>query len=205
MTTPFKIHPDAEITDKQRNLIAKLADERDWSSAPTSVSLIIRRVRHAIRDDVPCTVKRQAASSAIDYLLKPLMAPPLATVTVSTSTISKWEILTKLLANLPISKYAVWSKQTNQWEFIEIREQKSTKKRYLNKLLGAPGHWAWAHGITIDWMILMAEIIAKDPTKFAVNYCEQFTRCSACDSPLSNAKSIAEAMGPTCRKKFKWN
>lgn len=205
MTTPFKIHPDAEITDKQKNLIAKLADERDWLNAPTSISLVIRRVRHAIRDNVPCTVKRQAASRAIDYLLKPSTIVAPAIVTASTPTVSKWQQLATLLADLPISKYAVWSTQTLEWTFIEVREQKSTKKRYLNKLLGAPGHWAWASGITVDWMISMAEIIAKDPTKFATNYCNEFTRCSACDSPLSNAKSIAEAMGPVCRKKFTWN
>ena len=207
----FTINPTATITDKQADLIAKLTGEKDWSLAPTEVSITIKKVSRAfkiVNDDERRAaldqVKRLAASKAIDFMLSTGKAPTAATAAPAATGISKWHQLSVLLAQLPVSKYAVWSNSGEYWTFVEVREQKTTNKRYLNKLLGAPGHWNWASGLSVEWMISMAQTLLASPTQCAVNYCEQFTRCSACDSPLSNAKSIAEAMGPVCRKKFKW-
>jgi Family of unknown function (DUF6011) len=213
----IKIDPNAEITHKQFNLIKKLASERDWHRrADVSISLLIKTVMRftpsADDPDALPPVKRALASQAISYMLDPKSAPPVTPTTsknihvpvTSGAFPGKWNELTDLLAKLPISKYAVWSESLKCWTFLEVREHKMTKKRYLNKLLGAPGTWAWATGVSVNWMVEMATVLLASPTQYALNYCEQFTRCSACDSPLSNAKSIAEAMGPVCRKKFTW-
>lgn len=192
------VHTDAPLTTNQFIWIRDLAKTRDWSLAPVAISMPLKKVIRAATPN-QSNVTRQVASNVITYLLdakKP--------VTAST-TPSGWNELAQILATLPVSKYAVWSSVGEYWVFVEVREQKSTGKRYLNKLLGAPGHWAWANGLSITWMLSMAKTLAKNPTAHALNYCEQFTRCSACDSPLSNAKSIAEAMGPVCRKKFNWS
>lgn len=204
----FKIAADAWITDKQFNMIRTLADERDWSSAPGLISVTIKMVTRAEKWVPDGIVRRQAASGAIDYLLKaPKKATSTLTAAAPASTVSAWQQIKTVLhsAGVPTAKYALPWDSTDESSppiFIEVVWRKSGGV-FVNKLQGAPGTWhrVWlAAPQQLEW----AKRIAKDPTKYAVLYSQKFTRCAACDSPLSNAKSIAEAMGPVCRKKFKW-
>jgi Family of unknown function (DUF6011) len=226
-TTKFKISPTAPITEKQQGWIKKLADEKDWSEAPLDVSLAIRKIRRA-KDGELADVLRLTASKTIDFLLAPttpkaVVAAPapgystdqeagalLDAVTGSAPSYTSqniWLELNMKLETLPTSKYAIPLSDTNPNDllFVEVVERKTTKKRYINKLIGAPGDWKRVFGWTdADKQLAIAKQIAEDPTKYVKIYCQKFTRCSCCDSPLSVAKSIAAAMGPVCSKKFQW-
>jgi len=209
--TTFKISPTAMITPKQFDLIRKLATERDWSDAPTLRSMTIKMVVRA-EDWTRCSVRRLDASAAIDYLLSPL-APKIQGVAAQDtgvqgttgappkSTPMNWFEVKTVLTPLPLSKYAV-EHESGVVQFFEVVERKNGA-RFLNKLQGAPGDWhrVW---LNPEQQVTIGKIIAEDPTRYATAYCEKFTRCSACDSPLSVAASIAAAMGPVCRKKFQW-
>ena len=204
MTTTFKIDPTKTITWKQFTWLRDLAAGKDWSQAPTDVSITIKKVtrfKSELEGDVPEDVRRLAASQAINFLLK------IKTPTTPSSTpgfTSAWANLANILAELPLSKYAVEREdEPGVFDFYEVVERKTTKKRYLNRLLGCPGDWKRVF-ISAAQGVPIAELIKIDPAKFATLYCQKFTRCSCCDAPLSDAKSIAQSMGPVCSKKFKW-
>lgn len=194
------------VTPKQFSYIRGLAAQRNWQSAPTTVSLAIKKVNRA-KDWSTAEVLRKDASAAISFLLSPqapavVTTAPAKTVT-AVNTVNVWQTLTASLAPLPISKYALPKiEDPSEYVFYEI-VQRADGRRFLNRLQGAPGTW---HRVFLPaaQQVTIAKRIAEDPTKHGTAYCAKFTRCCACDSPLSNAKSIAEAMGPVCRKKFKW-
>lgn len=201
-----KIAPEAKITTKQFNFMRDLAAQRDWSTAPTELSIAIKQVaRAATHAEVEQQVPRKTASSAISFLLSP-QAPKVAASAQSAASAPSqvtWGGVQTTLAAIPTSKYAIEStKLPGTYVFFEIVQRKNGT-RFVNKLQGAPGDWKRIY-LTPAQALKVAEKVAENPTAHATKYCEIFTRCSACDSPLSNAKSIAEAMGPVCRKKFKW-
>lgn len=209
----FKIDPQSWVTEKQFDLVRKLDGERDWYRAPGLVSVTIKRITRAQKyQEVSKIVRRVAASDAIDYLLKTAPkkisddAPPSVDLKpVAKPHVSLWQQLKDTLVDAPAAKYALPcdpADADSDIVFLEVVRRKNGGV-FVNKLLGAPGDWhrAWlTPAQQLDW----AKRITEDPTKHATTYCVKFTRCAACDSPLSNAQSIAEAMGPVCRKKFKW-
>jgi len=206
--TTFKISPTAPITAPQSDLITKLAQERDWQAAPQSVITTITQVACRPADVPLAPVLRQAASDAIDFLMKcpQTVAAQQAWSTKPTATKSSqsWTSLQADLADLPVSKYAIPSTADPSVPvFFEIVVRKTSKIRFVNKLFGAPGDWRRVYLTPAQAKHVIAKV-QEDPTRWATWYCERFKRCSACDSPLSNAKSLAESMGPVCRKKFQW-
>lgn len=214
----FKIDPSAPITNKQFHMLKSLIQERDWRIAPSTVSAAIKAVRRftpSPSDPLALpNVKRQAASDAISFLLRPStpkVAAKSATVvpakpaqSTPVTTPSAWYSVATALQPLPLSKYAI--KKANDdphdFTFVEIVQRKNGA-RFLNLLVGAPGDWK-RQFLSAAQQLHYTKIIAVSPTAYATAYCKHFTRCSCCDSPLSKAVSIAAAMGPVCRKKFKW-
>lgn len=195
--------PTLPATDPQKAYIRDLAAKRPaWKTYTDRVAQIIATV--LMDEDV---VSKGDASLAIDRLksIKPSLTPDtgvvVAGVTVAGPDTVK-NAVQAALADLPLSRYALpRSADPNTWDFFQVCEAKTTKRRYVVQLLGSPGNWnrKW---MAPELQLLAAKHIVEDPKAAAFKYSEKHGRCAACDAHLSNSKSIEAAMGPVCRKKF---
>jgi hypothetical protein len=196
------------LTPAQVGLIRSLAPDRQWDTLEAPLIVIIKK---CIRWDGATVTfpagDRATASKAIDALYQASKTIPSVTLpggSHSTPEVKKkfgvGAQLKEIVAKLPLSKYAVTA-DDGHTIFVKLHETATTGNRWIYQLVGAPGGWSiqWQPvGVQLEW----AQQIAADPWAAAKLYCEKYTRCCCCDSPLSNAKSIADAIGPVCKKKF---
>jgi len=116
--------------------------------------------------------------------------------------------LNAVLASIPASRYALPNVGAGKaadgswlrWDFFEVVERRGGR-RYLNRLVGAPGDWS-REWLSLTLQTYAAGHIAEDPRSAAIAYAQQHGRCAVCDAPLSNPESIARSMGPICAKRF---
>jgi hypothetical protein len=115
------------------------------------------------------------------------------------ASMSLYDQLQHLLSTIPQAKYAIQNPD-GDWDFYQIKQTKQ-KTYWLYRLQGAPGDWnrIW---IKITPALKIAKLIGANPKAAAFAYSEQHEECSACGAKLSVAKSITQAMGPVCIKKF---
>ena len=228
MTVTIIASPTLKISEKQFNYIRNLALEKsNWADTvdgPTSrvIKFVTRATEYLL---VPDSITRADGSKAIDFLIKLPKATPIITATTSapaaTTNMSWQEIKSQaiaLLDTVPAAykgvKYAIKNtdaKSPNTWVFYEVKECKG--KRYLNRLLGAPGGWnrqyvKYADYANIVERIKNAVYTTKEgehltgPMAAAARFSDTYEVCACCGAKLSNGKSIAAKFGPVCVKKF---
>lgn len=188
-------------TDKQLGFIKDLATKRQYPSAGQTVieASILERINDALGDK---PLAKGEASMAIDYLLS---RPRVVAGVIAPAT-------KETLADLPPCKYAV-DADNGAKVYVEVVERKGGR-RYLNRLLGAPGDWQrifmGAKDVT-HWAAKVRAATYVDPVggahhagpkAAAIRFSREFKCCSACGSPLSDPESEARGMGPICAAKF---
>jgi hypothetical protein len=205
-TLTAKINPTTLITPKQVNFIRSLATQRVWEDVLNGTHcMVVKLTLRAPVDELP-NVKRLDASTTITALLscgkKNAGTPTSKTIgkPVNGASAPGFAEMQNLLIQIPQSKYALTDGHGNLY-FCEVVKRKNGTY-WANRLVGAPGDWKREFLNITQSMAIGLRIMNAGPKNAAHLYCERFTRCSCCDSPLSNGKSIEQAMGPVCSKKF---
>lgn len=203
-----------EYTDAQARFIASLAADRVTPVAGSTLveAQIIARFEDILGNAPRGTdghryVSRREASAVIDWLKNlPRTAAPAPAAPAGGNDFS--EMLTELRA-LPKSKYAVTG-DAGQTVHVEVVER--NHRVYLNLLIGHPGDWQRQRTSVRTARALIAKImiatyddagrVLVGPEAAAVRFSREFTCCSVCMSPLSDAVSIARGLGPICAGRF---
>lgn len=189
-------------TDKQLAYIKTLAQHRQIPNAAQTMieASILERIADVKRQS---PVSKAEASEAIDYLLQ---RPHVLAGVVETTP------LTTALASLPVCKYMVDGAH-GEAIIVEVVERKGGR-RWLNRLLGAPGDWRrvrlpspqmahWAEKVKgAQYYDAPTDRALEGPEAAAVRFSREFVCCAACGSPLSDAESMARGLGPVCAGRF---
>jgi hypothetical protein len=188
MTLP--IVKDA-ASEKQVAFIDSLINERELDAIQVS----------SFRSMLPTLTKKQA-SSTIDLLLR----LPQRSTKVPGATKS---LLQEALSKAPKSKYAVPVDEldisledtplTGDLLFLEIREYMGNL--YMRRLTGSVGGFT-RHKVPSQDSIVIMDIIAKDPYKYAKIFGQHYSCCGSCGAELTDPVSRDLQLGPECRKKF---
>jgi hypothetical protein len=188
MTLP--IVKDA-ASEKQVAFIDSLINERELDAIQVS----------SFRSMLPTLTKKQA-SGTIDLLLR----LPQRSTKVPGATKS---LLQEALSKAPKSKYAVPVDEldisledtplTGDLLFLEIREYMGNL--YMRRLTGSVGGFTRHKVPSQDSMVIM-DIIAKDPYKYAKIFGQHYSCCGSCGAELTDPVSRDLQLGPECRKKF---
>ena len=188
MTLP--IVKDA-ASEKQVAFIDSLINERELDAITVS----------SFRSSLPTLTKKQA-SGMIDLLLR----LPQRSTKVPGATKS---LLQEALSKAPKSKYAVPVDEldisledtplTGDLLFLEIREYMGNL--YMRRLTGSVGGFTRHKVPSQDSMVIM-DIIAKDPYKYAKIFGQHYSCCGSCGAELTDPVSRDLQLGPECRKKF---
>lgn len=193
-------HP---ATDKQIQFMESLVDKRNWRGniddlARDTIDELVRlnEERKGVIHTTPVFISRYAGSHTIDQLLKcrPLTVQP------------EYAVKDQLLAQLPLSRYALPRKSGGKWDFFEVIERidsfgRKTKIRHINQLIGSPSDWSRKR-LPLELQCAAARAILQDPKASAVAYATEHGRCAVCNAHLSDPESIARSMGPVCAKRF---
>lgn len=188
MTLP--IVKDA-ASEKQVAFIDSLINERELDAITVS----------SFRSMLPTLTKKQA-SSTIELLLR----LPQRSTKVPGATKS---LLQEALSKAPKSKYAVPVDEldisledtplTGDLLFLEIREYMGNL--YMRRLTGSVGGFT-RHKVPSQDSIVIMDIIAKDPYKYAKIFGQHYSCCGSCGAELTDPVSRDLQLGPECRKKF---
>jgi hypothetical protein len=188
MTLP--IVKDA-ASEKQVAFIDSLINERELDAIQVS----------SFRSMLPTLTKKQA-SGTIDLLLR----LPQRSTKVPGATKS---LLQEALSKAPKSKYAVPVDEldisledtplTGDLLFLEIREYMGNL--YMRRLTGSVGGFT-RHKVPSQDSIVIMDIIAKDPYKYAKIFGQHYSCCGSCGAELTDPVSRDLQLGPECRKKF---
>ena len=188
MTLP--IVKDA-ASEKQVAFIDSLINERELDAITVS----------SFRSSLPTLTKKQA-SGMIDLLLR----LPQRSTKVPGATKS---LLQEALSKAPKSKYAVPVSEldisledtplTGDLLFIEVKEYMNNL--YMRRLTGSVGGFT-RHKVPSQDSIVIMDIIAKDPYKYAKIFGQHYSCCGSCGAELTDPVSRDLQLGPECRKKF---
>lgn len=180
MSQQLALLPANQATDRQLAFLNTLRVERGFNP---------------IHSDDWAGVTKRRASELIDYM-KALPRPLVPAAP-----------LPGPLDHLPVSKYAVEEQYQDdngllnvELVFCEVREWKG--RRYFRVLIGAPGDWR-RERVTYPRQQQLVRLIEQATSKeAALRYSREFTRCAACESPLSDPESRARGFGPVCWQRY---
>ena len=178
-------------SEKQVAFIDSLLNERELDAVQVT----------SFRSMLPTMTKKQA-SGMIDLLLR----LPQRSTKVPGATKS---LLQEALSKAPKSKYAVPVDEldisledtplTGDLLFLEIREYMGNL--YMRRLTGSVGGFT-RHKVPSQDSIVIMDIIAKDPYKYAKIFGQHYSCCGSCGAELTDPVSRDLQLGPECRKKF---
>jgi len=197
---------DRGATEKMIAYVVGLADQRDYlGRLDGQVAETVFDVLGNQGNPNPKFIRFSEAGAAIDALKAcPFKTPKIVGADLKTGggfAAHDLDRLVQALAALPVSKFALLRKD-GAYDFFEVVERKSGR-RFLNQLVGAPGDWNRKRLIP-HVQVIAAEHFAEDVDGALRAYVEQHGRCCRCDAKLSSGKSIADMVGPVCRKKLGW-
>lgn len=178
-------------SEKQVAFIDSLLNERELDAIQVT----------SFRSMLPTMTKKQA-SGMIDILLR----QPKRVEKVPGATKS---LLQEALSKAPKSKYAVPVSEldisledtplTGDLLFIEVKEYMNNL--YMRRLTGSVGGFT-RHKVPSQDSIVIMDIIAKDPYKYAKIFGQHYSCCGSCGAELTDPVSRDLQLGPECRKKF---
>jgi len=174
--------PAAPPSDKQVKFIDSLMQQHGTEGVPQDL----------LDDFMTAALTRTQASRLIDAL----KAAPKLQVTPAAAPVP----VSSPLAELPVSKYAV-EDTDGVLLFFEVVERRGGRK-FLNRLIGSPGDWRRDFMPARDVAFWATLITTTGSTCCAQRYSAEFTRCAACEAPLSDEDSRAVGFGPVCRKRY---
>jgi hypothetical protein len=148
------------------------------------------------------TMTKKQASGMIDILLRQPKR-------VEKVPGAKKSLLQEALSKAPKSKYAVPVSEldisledtplTGDLLFIEVKEYMNNL--YMRRLTGSVGGFT-RHKVPSQDSIVIMDIIAKDPYKYAKIFGQHYSCCGSCGAELTDPVSRDLQLGPECRKKF---
>lgn len=168
------------LSEKQRNFILSLSAERieGWSGSFNEVK------------DVEALSKSEASARITALLALPKIAPR--------ASYDKSVNGGPGDAPIPDGHYAL-ADEDGQVRFYSVKAGKNRWEGYtfIKGLIGSPGNWTEIKLGRSEREAIAAKIGA-DWLASARLYGEKFTRCSFCESPLSDPRSRAALYGETC-------
>jgi hypothetical protein len=178
-------------SEKQVAFIDSLLNERELDAIQVT----------SFRSMLPTMTKKQA-SGMIDILLRQPKR-------VEKVPGAKKSLLQEALSKAPKSKYAVPVSEldisledtplTGDLLFIEVKEYMNNL--YMRRLTGSVGGFT-RHKVPSQDSIVIMDIIAKDPYKYAKIFGQHYSCCGSCGAELTDPVSRDLQLGPECRKKF---
>ncbi len=178
-------------SEKQVAFIDSLLNERELDAIQVT----------SFRSMLPTMTKKQA-SGMIDILLRQPKR-------VEKVPGAKKSLLQEALSKAPKSKYAVPVSEldisledtplTGDLLFIEVKEYMNNL--YMRRLTGSVGGFT-RHKVPSQDSIVIMDIIAKDPYKYAKIFGQHYSCCGGCGAELTDPVSRDLQLGPECRKKF---
>jgi hypothetical protein len=178
-------------SEKQVAFIDSLLNERELDAIQVT----------SFRSMLPTMTKKQA-SGMIDILLRQPKR-------VEKVPGAKKSLLQEALSKAPKSKYAVPVSEldisledtplTGDLLFIEVKEYMNNL--YMRRLTGSVGGFT-RHKVHSQDSIVIMDIIAKDPYKYAKIFGQHYSCCGSCGAELTDPVSRDLQLGPECRKKF---
>lgn len=173
----------AAATEKQQAYIAALLKEREYDT----------RLDHII-------IKSPADASKVIDILK--AAPKKAGVKPANP-------LSEALSMMPNARYAIRTSDLvmdfmneqikGDLLFVEVATFKGHK--YLRRLHGAPGDFNRSKMSVQDSLAVLG-VIAQNPYEHTKLFGQHYACCGKCGAELTDEKSRALMLGPTCRKEF---
>ena len=152
--------------------------------------------------------KRVATSVEASHLINALMVLPRRAAARPAVSPEYREYL-EALAAVEVSKYAVptrylvafpgFARMQGDLLFFEVRNYGG--KRYLNRLVGAPGAFSRYRVGRADALGLL-RLIKGRHIEFAGLFAEHYKCCGRCAAPLTDQTSRETGFGPECRKAF---
>lgn len=189
--------PVDQASEKQRNFILSLLDEKDLRAGGKVEADTDDQYRAAIeliKAQVP-TLSKKVASGWIESLLK---FPKLAGTNLSA----------KVTTQVPNGHYCV--------DGTTIGDGGDSGLRFYKVNTPTQGKWAGftfvdAQGGPTYYPIKnrahkeqILKAIAKDPREAAIRYGKELGVCGICNTELTNEESRSYGIGPICRKKTGW-
>ena len=178
-------------SEKQVAFIDSLLNERELDAIQVT----------SFRSMLPTMTKKQA-SGMIDILLRQPKR-------VEKVPGAKKSLLQEALSKAPKSKYAVPVSEldisledtplTGDLLFIEVKEYMNNL--YMRRLTGSVGGFT-RHKVPSQDSIVIMDIIAKDPYKYAKIFGQHYSCCGSCGAELTDPVSRDLQLVPECRKKF---
>jgi hypothetical protein len=166
------------ITERQLSYLTDLVTHREMPEAWAG----------NINVDMLATVTKTEASTLIETLLKQPKK------TGSNGLIP---------GDIPDGRYAFMDNGTPRFYRIVTKEYPTGNRRFINKVLGAPGDFRYVPISNAEAREFITAI--KDDPAYA---CQLFGyvvgACGICGSPLTDPESIALGIGPVCAKKSNW-
>lgn len=187
-------HTTQPATNTQIKYLRDLIGKRDWQHHKWGEAFVtaVTTVREFIDAGHANEISKPSASKLIDELLRCRPIPQLPT----TSTTLAEKI--KVLAGLPLVKFALPRTDGSGIDFFEVVERKNGA-RFVNRLLGCPGDWN-REKLSVIHQAAAGHAFSRDVKAAMDLYSDEFTVCSKCDAPLSDERSRAAKLGPVCAK-----
>lgn len=165
-------------TEKQRNFIASLREERDLPPHEGPLS------------------KREASDEITRLLAMPKAAPG-----------SLPDEMGEAEGAVPAGRYSVDKADGSGSVFYQVdrpTEGRWAGYTFVKLLLGAPGDWRRERVNRRDVAGILSRIAADGPREASLRFGLEAGVCGVCGSPLSNEESRALGIGPVCREKAGW-
>jgi len=107
--------------------------------------------------------------------------------------------------DVPDAIYAIDGVDGSTVVYYAVRHGKKGTKwetfAFVERLVGHPGDWM-RHAVKGEARMNVLARIAVDSKSAAKRFADTFTCCARCQSPLSDAVSVATGLGSTCRTYF---
>jgi hypothetical protein len=152
----------------------------------------------------PKFVAMHEARTLIDTLLKMKATKPSKSSSVTPSPFTR---LQALLKNVKPGYYALPREDgTDTFDFfrvVEIEKGQWAGKRFVNRLVGAPGSWDRVKP-TMPQQLEITRKIAVDVDESAKLYAAKHRRCCRCNADLSHPRSQVALIGEKCAGIWGW-
>lgn len=87
--------------------------------------------------------------------------------------------------------------------FFRVKTAKTSGKRYMQRLTGAPGSFATEYMAGSNpTTVAVAELLATDPAGYMQAFGEHYSVCGKCGAELTDDASRRRKLGPDCAKQL---
>lgn len=191
---------------KQTGWIRDMAAEKiGWQdNVAGDVAETILDILGNVGNPDPKFITSLEASRAIGALLA---YKPAKTAPVPGAGVSVFTRLQTVLAALKPGYYALPREDVEDtydfYRVVEVENGPWKGRRFVNRLLGAPGGWNKVKP-TVAQQLPIAKLIARDWQAAAKAYAAKHQKCARCNADLSNPRSQVALVGEHCAGEWGW-